>query len=302
MGFLIKNGDELFAQGMDLIGRKDFGAARNKFASAIEKGCGEKENYARFAIAMADISSNMGASGAYQNLIRALGPMPSGSITFGVTSADKDRLIANANAAIAEINARGMPDNDYMAKGQAYIEVAGRFAGEFGEENLPIVEMLRGTAVTGMKSSLTLQAEAYEIMGKGAVYLNPKQGSEYLQMAYNFRKQLGESGQQDLDLMRNFSVTAKCWLCGKQVAGMGVHFMAVPTSISPMFREKENKEAIRSSATDFGSLYMCMPCYTAISNRADEIARPYYNECMAAIAVLQAEVASLQAQIAFARR
>lgn len=31
-------------------------------------------------------------------------------------------------------------------------------------------------------------------MGKGTVYLNPKQGSEYLQMAYNFRKQLGESG------------------------------------------------------------------------------------------------------------
>lgn len=151
MGFLIKNGDELFAQGMDLIGRKDFGAARSKFASAIEKGCGEKENYARFAIAMADVSSNMGSSGAYQNLIAALGKMPSGGITFGVTTADKDKLISNANVAIAEINARNMSDNDYMAKGQAFVEVAGRFAGEFGEENLPIVEMVRGTSVTGMK-------------------------------------------------------------------------------------------------------------------------------------------------------
>lgn len=69
--------------------------------------------------------------------------------------------------------------------------------------------------------------------------------------------------------MRNFAVSAKCWICGKNVAGKGVHFMAVPSTISPMFREKENKEAIRSSDPDFGSLYMCMPCFTAISNRAD---------------------------------
>lgn len=145
MGFLIKNGDELFAQGMDLIGRKDFRGARDKFSSAIEKGCGDKESYARFAIAMADISANMGSPEAYRNLTAALEKMPSGKVTFGVTSADREKMLANADIAVSEINARSMPDSDYMAKGQAFIGIAGRFAGEFADENLPIVEMLRGT-------------------------------------------------------------------------------------------------------------------------------------------------------------
>lgn len=294
MGFLIKNGDELFAQGMDLIGRKDFRGARGKFSGAIEKGCGGKEAYARFAIAMTDLSEDMGSTGCYRNLVSALEQMPSGSVTFGVTTADRDKLISQANLSMEEIAAQSMSDQDYMEKGQAYIAVAGKYAAEFGDENLPIQEMLRGTAMSGMRESLILQAKAYEVMGKGAVYLNPKQGSEYLQMAYNFRKQIGDSGQEDYELMKNFSVTAKCWLCGKQVAGMGVHFMAVPTEISPMFREKESMEAIRSSDQDFDSIYMCAPCYHAISNRADEIVRPYYEECMQEIALLHTEIASLQ--------
>lgn len=298
MGFLFKSGDEVFSQGMDLIGRKDFSGARGKFSAAIDKGCNDP-NYARFAVAMIDLHGDMSNIQNYRGLIDALEQMPAGAVRFGVTTGDRDRLIANAKLSVEEIQASLMPDSDYMAKGQAYIEVAGRYSSEFGDANLPIIEMLKGTSVSGMRESLILQANAYEIMGHGAAYSNPKQASEYLQMAYNFRRQIGDSGQEDYNMMKDLSITAKCWICGKQVSGRGIHFMAVPCDMSPMFREKESREALRSSDESCSSLYMCIPCYTAISNRAEDIVQPYYEECMQRIDILEAQIDSLQTQIAF---
>jgi len=297
MGFLFKNGDELYDQAVDLVGRKDFSGARNKFNSAIEKGCGDKENYCRFCIALINVGDKFGDASRYKELVKTLQALPAGGVTFGVTTADRDLIIAQAEAAVKEIEAQNMSDADYMAKGQAYIAVASEYAVSIGDANLPIQEMLKGTAVTGSRESLILQATAYEIMGKGAVYTDPKQGSEYLQMAYNFRRQIGDSGEEDLRLMKNFAITAKCWLCGKQVAGMGVHFMSVRSQISGMFRGKEEAEPIRSSGDAFDCIYMCMPCYSAISNRADEISRQYFDQCMEEIRLLNIRMVAMEAEI-----
>ena len=70
---------------------------------------------------------------------------------------------------------------------------------------------------------------------------------------------------------------------------------AVPSSAS----------AAAASREGYDHIYVCRACYTAISNRSDEIANEYYQqsmrEMMAMEARLQAEIAALQSQIAFAR-
>ncbi len=296
MGFF-KNGDEIFQQGEDLIGRKDFGGARAKFEKALDKGCAN-EDKARFYIAMIYLNEALGDPGRYNRLREALEKLPPGGVTFGVTTADRDLLIAQCELAVDEIGASHMSDGGWQEKGQELIRVSAEFASRIGDSNLPIQEMLKGISITGTRESLILQAQAYEVMGKGAVYANPKQGSEYLQMAYNFRRQVGDSGEEDYRLMKQFSITARCWLCGKQVAGQGVHFMAVRSEISDMFRGKEESEAIRSTDENFNTLYMCMPCYTAISNISDEISRKYYE---AAIAEIRATEARIMAEIAALR-
>ncbi len=296
MGFF-KNGDELFQQGEDLIGRKDFNEARAKFDKALDKGCAQADK-ARFYIAMIYLSGALGEPSRYNQLKDTLLNLPAGGVTFGVTTADRDLMVAQCELAVEEISASRMGDGNWMEKGQALMAVAAGFASRIGDNNLPIQEMIRGSSTTGTRESLILQAQAYEVMGKGAVYSNPKQGSEYLQMAYNFRKQIGDSGEEDYRLMKQFSITAKCWLCGKQVAGQGVHFMAVRSDISDMFRGKEENEAIRSTDENFHTLYMCMPCYTAISNISDEISRKYYE---AAIAEIRATEARIMAEIAALR-
>ena len=51
---------------------------------------------------------------------------------------------------------------------------------------------------------------------------------------------------------------------------------------------------------------MCKPCFTAISNRSDEISRGYYDRTMAEMtameARLMAEIRSVRASIAMASR
>jgi len=302
---LFKNGDELYDQAIDLIGRKNFPEAISKFQKALEKGCA-KEAHARFCMALMYMDGRFGDPSSYKHLGDILQKLPAGPVAFGVTSADRDLMIAQTELAVQEIAAQNMSDSDFMAKGQALLEAAAGFAGRIGQENLPIQDLLKGTSTSGNREALVLQAMAYEVMGKGAVYADPKQGSEYLQMAYNFRKQLGDSGDEDLRLMRQFATTGHCWLCGRQVAGEGVHFMAVRSDISDMFRKKEDGEAIKATSSNYGSIFMCMPCYTAVSNRADEISVRYYNDAIAQMrameARLQAEISSLRVSMSFANR
>lgn len=299
MGFF-KNGDELYDQAVDNVNRKNFSDARSKFKKAIDKGCAN-EDCARFCIAMIDLESNMGSASAYNEVGRCAKALPSGGISFGVTTADRDLVVAQTEIAAEEIAATSINDSDWKTKGQALLDVSVKFAATFGDKNLPLQEMLKGVGISGTKESLVLQAMAYEVMGRGAVYADPKQGSEYLQMAYNFRRQIGDSGDEILSLIKQFATSGKCWLCGRQVSGQGVHFMAVRSTISDMFRSKEGSEPLRSSDESFGTIFMCMPCYSAISNRSDEIVRPYYERTQDQINLLMARVTALEATVATMR-
>ncbi len=301
---LFKNGDDFYNTAIDMMNRKDISGARACFEKAISKGCAKKD-HAQFCLVMIDTEGHLGDPRRYRYLQDAIAKLPAGPVTYGVTSADRDMLLAQIELALQEIEAVNMSDSNYMAKGQAMINVAAGFASRIGEENLPLQELLKGTSQTGNHEALMLQALAYEVMGKGAVYADPKQGSEYLQMAYNFRRQLGQSGEDDLRLMRQFATTGRCWICGRPVSGQGIHFMAVRSEFTDMFRNKEENEAVKSSGDNYSDIFMCLPCYSALSNRANEIAVSYYNDAMSQMrameARLQAEIAAVRMSASFNR-
>lgn len=290
MGLLIKSGDELYDAGVDLVSRKNFSEAREKFQSAIQKGT-KNDRMAAVYVRLIELYNARGDASRYQALREALKQVPGNTFKFGVTTVDVSALDAEADLDIQEIQATGMPDEDFMAKGQALIDVAGGFASVIGDNPLAFEEMFKGTTgTTGTKESLILQAQAYEIMGKGTAYSDPKQASEYLQMAYNFRRQIGDSGEDDLRMMNNLAISAKCWFCGRPVAGKGVHFMGISSNITQMFRDVEEKEGVKSSSGDFSDVYVCLPCYTAISNRSDQISRAYYERCMQEMRAMEARL------------
>ena len=94
-------------------------------------------------------------------------------------------------------------------------------------------------------------------------------------------------------------------MCGRIATGEGIHFFSAPAEVSPALDDKDKPTARSRPDGDPQHIYICRACYSAVSNRSDEISRGYYNQTMqemrAMEARLQAQIAALQSQIAFAR-
>lgn len=311
MGFkLFKSGDDLFEEAQELIKMNDLDGARKKFESAVSKNTGSRD-LAVLYIAIIDLVRNRGQKNAYQQVIGKIGAA-GGSLKFGITDVDTEKLRKECEAYIHEIEAQQeIPDSEWMRKGQQMIAVAGEFASEFGDQSITLDELTNGNSKsTGTRESLILQAIAYETMGRGAVEGDPKQAAEYMQMAYTFRKQLGDSGQEDMDAMKAYSTSGRCWICGRPANGLGIHFVAQNATVSQMFvkGEKSGEVLPFAEGSDNGSptqIYICMPCFTAISNRANQISIGYYNEAMKNLreteARLQRQIDALSVSVRMSR-
>ena len=298
MAFLFKNGEQLYNEGLDMIGRKDFGGAKKKFVDAVQKGY-NADGMAIVYIAILDTGANRSNLSCYKALRDALGNLKVSSFKFGLTDIDVADLIAESELDIKEIEANNIPDALYKEKSAALIACAGEFMGRIGEKNLKLDEIFKGTtAATGSREALILQAEGYYVLGEGSVSEDPKMASEYMQMAYNFRKQLGDSGDQELRLARNYARSARCWICGRPANGEGIHFQPMRSTIAPVFAKAAEGEIVKPYSDDVHSIYVCIPCYTAISNRSDDISRAYYDRAMAEVHAIEAR---LEAEIAAVR-
>lgn len=294
MALFFKDGDQLYREALDLIGRAKFSDARRKLSDAEQKGYGNN-GLTRTYIALIDIKDNRSDLGHYQDLLECLDKLGVNDFKFGLTDLNKEDLRTETELDIEEIKANSIDDSNYKAKGQAMIDCAMGFSSRIGDKPLKLSEIIRGnTVATGTREALILQANGYSILGKGTVSADPKTAAEYMQMAYNFRKQIGDSGEEELRLMKEYSQSAKCWICGRPANGQGIHFMAMRSTVEPVFRNMTESDIVKPVSQDGTSIYVCMPCYTAISNKSDEISRYYYDR---AIDEIRATEARLEAQI-----
>ena len=191
-----------------------------------------------------------------------------------------------------------------MERGQQLIALAQDFQSRIGDRSLIALSLFRkDTSVTGTTEFYNLMALAYEIMADATVGDNPSQAAEYQQIAAGYRQQNGQSAEENLRRVREYSATCTCWICGRIATGEGINFYAAPAEAPKSLEDKASAAA--ASREGYDHIYVCKACYTAISNRSDEIANEYYQqsmrEMMAMEARLQAEIAALQSQIAFAR-
>jgi len=298
LAFLFKNGEQLYTEGLDMIGRRDFSGAKKKFTDATQKGY-TNDGLAQVYIGILDVGANRSSLGCYKTLRNALGDLKINSFKFGLTDIDVADLIAETELDIKEIEANNLPDSLYKEKSAALIACAEEFMARIGEKNLKFDEIFKGTtAATGNREALILQAEGYYVLGEGSVSEDPKMASEYMQMSYNFRRQLGDSGDQELKLAQDYARSARCWICGRPANGEGIHFQPMRSTIAPVFAKETEGDIVKPISEDVRSIYVCVPCYTAISNRSDDISRVYYERAMAEVhaieARLEAEIASVR--------
>ncbi len=302
---LFKNGDDLYSQGDDLIKRGEYAKARDILQKSIDKE-GGVDDVAAVKVALIDLSSHLTNPAAYRNLESKLKAVSEKQLEFGLTSFDRDALLTECDLTAQKLQIMGgANDANKNTAAQQLQDLAIRYQSEIGDRNLIVIEIFKNdTTVTGMTEFYNLMAVSYEYMSDAVVWDNPSQAAEYQQIAMGYRQQNGQSGDANLAKIRSYSCTSKCWLCGRIATGEGIHFFSAPADVSPAL-DKDDNGVAKSKPEGSTEIYICRACYSAVSNRSDEISQDYYNRAMAEMrameARLQAEIAALQTQISFAR-
>ena len=303
---LFKNGDDLYNQGDDLIKRGEYAKARDILQKSIDKE-GGVDDVAAVKVALIDLSSRLTNPAAYRNLESKLKAVSQKQLEFGLTTFDRDALITECVLTAQKMQIMDATSND-SSKNEAakqLQDLAVRYQSEIGDRNLIVLEIFKNdTTVTGMTEFYNLMAVSYEYMSDAVVWENPSQAAEYQQIAMGYRQQNGQSGDANLARIRSYSCTSKCWLCGRVATGEGIHFFSAPADVSPAL-DKDDNGVAKSKPEGSTQIYICRACYSAVSNRSDEISQDYYNRAMAEMrameARLQAEIAALQTQISLTR-
>ena len=291
---VFKSGDELFNQGIDLVKRKEYAKARRNFEKTIEKG-GREAALARAYVDIIDACLDRDNPGKYNKLASTLDQMKE-DFEFGLTEINPPRVALECRLLAERMEAGRMPGGtpaQAEAKGNRFLDVARKYQTMIGNETIKISEIVGIPVNNGIKEALYAQTVGYENLALGAVAADPKRAAELLQNAYACRKQAGEDAQYILNTINAYSKSVKCWICGRPSTGEGVHFLAMPSDISP-FMKKSDDDILKSTPADYNSVYVCRPCYSAISRRSDDIARQYHERAMQEMRAMEAR---LQAQI-----
>lgn len=303
---LFKNGDELYEESKELIKRGDFAKARSTLVKSIDKD-GGVDDVAAVQVALIDLRDRLTSVSAYQNLLNTLNKLESAKeVDFGLDVLDVEELKTECSLTIRKINilSAGGTGQALVDKGKELQKLAQDYQANIGNRSLLIISLFKkDTSVTGETEFYNLMAVAYETMADGVVYDNPAQAAEYQQIAAGYRQQNGQSTEENMRKVRAYAATCTCWICGRIATGEGIHFYSAPADVSPSLEDRSTTAG--KTRADAKHIYICRACYTAISNRSDEISKAYYDQAMQQMAAmearLQAQIAALQSQISFAR-
>ena len=297
-----KDGNELFDEAQELIRQKEYTKACKKLRSAIDKES-EDSDLARVMIDFIEVGQSLNDANRYRELSVALQNID-GTFDFGLSTFDVRELRDECDAMAMAIDARNAytdSNASMIMKGERLIEAAKNLQLKVGNRTLMINEYFNTSTLSGTRLSIALMAEGNETIADGTFWNDPKKAAEYQQIAYNFRRQLGESGEYNKRKIKEYTMTCTCWICGRQATGEGLHFYRMSADVSPEHVKAEEGELAPSTEPGSPMIFVCKACYTSISRRADAIAKEYHERSLAEIAEarrhMMAEVARLDSRI-----
>jgi len=297
---LFKTGDELYNLAMESINRREYDRAKELLVKAIDRNT-TKQNLAVATISFLNMANSLNVAASYRHLRDSLINIDGEEFNIGLTTFSKTNLIKECDAMIAQLNAISKPVNSeelMVAKAQAMIEAAKIIQINIGQEPLRIQEYFTKNVQSGQKIATTMLAEANELLADAVVHHDTKKAAEYQQIAFNFRRQLGESGEKNQALINRYIASCTCWFCGRVAVGDGINFVKMGCDMIP---NEENEDITKSADEEKRVIFVCRSCYTAFSRRADDISRGYYNESIKEMREMETrinmKIAALEAQI-----
>jgi hypothetical protein len=302
-----KSSDELLEKGQDLVKQREFEKARETFSKSAEKANkeGEKDVFVMSNVleSIMMLNGNGGNSANYYRLCQALIPLGDKEIKVGIKSILASVLAQEAEIASEEKNTFGLPGtiDGLVQRAQGLQSVGVKYQVQIGNGTLFLPELFNNKNETGIQRAMLLFAISQENLAESTVWQDPKKAAEYYQNAVNYRKQIGDVQGEQTDLIKvaQYSKSASCWFCSREMTGEQVHFLPMSSNLTPMLINSKGNSPLPSVHPSQNMIYACRGCHSAISKRADEIALVYHNQAIARLTEVQN---NLQAQINDLRR
>jgi hypothetical protein len=235
-----------------------------------------------------------GSVQAYVNAAQMLNSKGDMRVEFGLFTIECSKLALECTAVAEEMVALSAPSSGEEAlkkRAELLFAAAMKFQSQIGPNTLIIPEVYDSKKITGIQKASVLMAEGNENMAESVAMKDPKKAAEYFHMALNYRRQIGDSAAETRinDKIKQYSKAAACWICGREVTGETIHFVSMPTEITPLQSTCKQSSPLPSS-NDSISIYVCRACYLAIHKRADQVARQYYDAAMREMAAMESRL------------
>lgn len=312
---LLKSAPELLASGHDLVSRGDLSGALQRYTDAANKfnKTGDATN-AALANAYAAVMT-AGQRGrdpaAYRFAAQTLRGLGNTTLKLGLREASAAQLATEADLLAEELELSTLqPTNpdQYRQKAQYLQGLSIKFRTRIGDQVLTLPELFRQGSIRGTAKALPLAAQAEEASGEALITTDPKSAAEHYQSARLWWTQAGYSAQADSASarVRAYGRSAKCWFCGREVAGEGVHFVPMPSDLSEVVRKSGADSVLATHDPVGNTVYACRGCYNAVYKLADQLAVQRMNELemrvQFQISEVRKQIASLNARINAIRR
>lgn len=278
---LFKTATEVFDQANDYLLRGDFGSALNKYNDAIRKfqkvgdanGVTLATAYAS-VMNLAQSPSNPMAYRAAAQALRAVGDMP---LKLGLRESTGNALAQEAEILASATEWTSLTPTSaaqFQQKAQALRQVATAIRTQIGGSILVLPELFKQGSVTGEQRALALAAMSEEALAQSLVATDPKAAAEHYQTARLWWSQAGDAGMADAAAayVAQYGKSAKCWFCGREVAGENIHFVPMPSELTDLVKAADKDSPLPSFDPATGNVYACKGCYGAVFRLADEIA------------------------------
>jgi len=272
---------EIFGLGHDFVQRGEFANAYERYSEAARKFARQGDlNNAAVASAygsVMQVGQRMSDPSAYHFAAQSLRNLGPTTIKLGLREISAATLATEADLLAGELEVRALqPTNpdQYRQKAQVLQNLAMRFRSELGGQVLVLPELFHQGTVQGEAKALPLAAEAEENLGDSKLSDNPRAAAEHYQSARLWWTQAGFSGRADQAAIRvrAYGRAAKCWFCGREVSGEGIHFIPMPSELTEVVRRSGAETALPTFDSSSNAIYACKGCHGAVYKLADSLA------------------------------
>jgi hypothetical protein len=278
---LIKSAGELVALGHDLVQRGNFVGANEKYSDAARKfakqGDAMGANIASSHAAVVAIGQQTANPMAYRIASQSLLNIGGFMMKIGLREIPANQLATELDLLATELEVLSLsPTNpqQFKDKAQALQTTAMQFRAKMTGQVLVIPELFNKTVMTGEAKAPALMALAEEALGESLILDDPKAAAEHYQSARLWWMQAGRQDFADAASIRvrAYGRAAKCWFCGREVSGEGIHFVTMACELTDVVKRTGEGSALPTFDPVSNAIFACRGCYSAVFKLADDLA------------------------------